>query len=154
MLHEAGVRLCIKNVARAPFIVSTCEEPLNHIIDNIFINAIQGFAGIADRKKEITVTVGSRKGDVVVRLEDNGIGMTPQTLEKAGLNGFTTKPDGNGLGLFICSKLCQVINVSMRMDSREGQGTAVTLTIPHRRDTRREKHVESEERMGNASPVI
>jgi signal transduction histidine kinase len=154
MLHEAGVRLCIKNVARAPFIVSTCEEPLNHIIDNIFINAIQGFAGIADRKKEITVTVGSRKGDVVVRVEDNGIGMTPQTLEKAGLNGFTTKPDGNGLGLFICSKLCQVINVSMRMDSREGQGTAVTLTIPHRRDTRREKHVESEERMGSARPVI
>jgi signal transduction histidine kinase len=135
MLHEAGIRLCFKNVASAPFIVSTCEEPLIHIIDNILINAIQGFAGIEGRKREITVTVGHQKGNVVVRVDDNGIGMNPQTLEKARLNGFTTKPDGNGLGLFICSKLCQVINISMRMDSREGQGTAVTLTIPHGRDT-------------------
>nr|MDJ0882961.1 ATP-binding protein [Desulfobacterales bacterium] len=53
-----------------------------------------------------------------------------ETLEKACSSGFTTKRDGNGLGLFITNRLCQVIKASMRMDSREGQGTTVTLALP------------------------
>ena len=78
---------------------------------------------------------------IVVKVTDNGVGMSPETLEKACLSGFTTKPDGNGLGLFITHRLCQVIKASMRMDSREGQGTTVTLALPGvGNDRQREGH--------------
>lgn len=140
MFHKAGVRLCIKNVAKAPFIVSTCEEPLIHILDNILINAVQGFATVEGREKEITVTVGSQDGCIVVRVDDNGVGMDEHTLNNARLNGFTTKPDGNGLGLFITDKLCRTIHASMRMESSEGQGTTVLLEIPRNLGTEGEAH--------------
>jgi len=135
MFHKAGVRLCIKNVAKIPYIVSTCEEPLIHILDNILINAVQGLAAAEGRKKEITVTVGLQNASVVVRVEDNGVGMNEHTLKKARLNGFTTRPDGNGLGLFITDKLCQIINATMQMKSLEGLGTTVSLEIPCHLDT-------------------
>ena len=48
LLHKAQVRLQIKNAEGGPLFVSTSEEPLTHILDNILINAIQGVAG-ADR---------------------------------------------------------------------------------------------------------
>jgi signal transduction histidine kinase len=130
MFHEKGARLCVQNAAQAPFLASTCEEPLVHILDNILINALQGVAGVRDRAKKISVSVGQGAATIVVQVQDNGIGMSPETLEKACANGFTTKPDGNGLGLFITNRLCQVIRASMRMDSREGQGTTVTLVLP------------------------
>jgi two-component system CheB/CheR fusion protein len=103
---------------------------LFHILDNILINALQGVAGVHDRPKKISVAVVCGAAAIVVQVRDNGVGMSPETLEKSCTNGFTTKPDGNGLGLFITNRLCQVIKASLRMESREGQGTTVTLALP------------------------
>jgi signal transduction histidine kinase len=130
MCHEKGARLCVQNASQGPFLASTCEEPLVHILDNILINAVQGVAGVRERTQKITVSVGQAAAKIVVQVQDNGVGMSPETLEKACANGFTTKPHGNGLGLFITNRLCQVIKASMRMDSLIGQGTTVTLVLP------------------------
>jgi signal transduction histidine kinase len=130
LFHEADARVCIKNAEQALYLVSTCEEPLVHILDNILINAIQGVADARGREKEITITAGSKDEHIVVQVSDNGIGMSAGTLAKAGTNGFTTKPNGNGLGLFITNRLCQVINASLQLESREGQGTCARLTLP------------------------
>ncbi len=134
LIKGAGVRLTIRDAAQASFAASTCEEPLVHILDNILINAVQGVAGVAKRRKQITVAAEQCADAIVVKVTDNGVGMSPETLEKACSSGFTTKPDGNGLGLFITNRLCQVIKASLRMDSREGQGTTVTLALPRAGD--------------------
>ncbi|MDJ0874316.1 MAG: ATP-binding protein [Desulfobacterales bacterium] len=91
---------------------------------------MQGVAGVAQRRKQISVAAEQCANTILVKVADNGIGMSPETLEKACSSGFTTKRHGNGLGLFITNRLCQVIKASMRMDSREGQGTTVTLALP------------------------
>ncbi|MDJ0803063.1 MAG: response regulator [Desulfobacterales bacterium] len=130
LIHAADIQLTVQNAAQGPFVASTCKEPLVHILDNILINAIQSVAGIKQPDKQITITASRQADKVIVAITDNGIGMNPETLERACSQGFTTKPDGNGLGLFITNRLCQVIKASMRMDSREGRGTTVTLALP------------------------
>lgn len=127
--HAVGARLTIKDAEGGPFLVSTCSEPLTHILDNILINAVHGVSEVTERNREITVEVFSRGERIVLRISDNGIGMDPDTLAKSCLNGFTTKPDGNGLGLFITKRLCRIIMASMHMESRRGQGTTVTLDL-------------------------
>ncbi len=134
LIQGAGVLLTIRDADQASLEVSTCEEPLVHIIDNILINAVQGVAGVAKRRKKIAVAAEQGADAIVVKVTDNGVGMSPETLEKACSSGFTTKPDGNGLGLFITHRLCQVIKASMRMDSREGRGTTITLSLPRAGD--------------------
>ncbi len=130
LIHAAGIQITIRNAAEGPFIASTCKEPLVHILDNILINAFQSVAGIERRGKQITIATARQAERIMVAITDNGIGMNPETLERACSKGFTTKSDGNGLGLFITSRLCQVIKASMRMDSGEGRGTTVTLALP------------------------
>jgi signal transduction histidine kinase len=43
---------------------------------------------------------------------------------------FTTKPSGTGLGLSICHELVQAHGGDIRVDSEEGHGTSVRITIP------------------------
>jgi signal transduction histidine kinase len=43
---------------------------------------------------------------------------------------FTTKPTGTGLGLSISHELVQAHGGDIHVDSEEGRGTCVTITIP------------------------
>ena len=130
MLHNTGVRLQIKNAEGGPFLVTTCEDPLIHVLDNILINAIQGVAEVKNREKEIIVTAVPQGTHMRVQVTDNGVGMDPETLSRACRSGFTTKPDGNGLGLFITKRLCQIIKAELHLESQAGNGTTVTLRLP------------------------
>jgi signal transduction histidine kinase len=43
---------------------------------------------------------------------------------------FTTKPSGTGLGLSISHELVRAHGGDIRIDSQEGRGTSVKITIP------------------------
>jgi signal transduction histidine kinase len=43
---------------------------------------------------------------------------------------FTTKTDGSGLGLTIASQIARDHSGELRIESREGEGTTVTLCLP------------------------
>jgi signal transduction histidine kinase len=43
---------------------------------------------------------------------------------------FTTKTNGSGLGLTIASQIARDHSGELRIDSREGEGTTVTLRLP------------------------
>jgi signal transduction histidine kinase/CheY-like chemotaxis protein len=76
---------------------------------------------------------GSDTGDcVAVVVRDNGIGMDEQTLSRAFEPFFTTKAAGKGTGLGL-SQVRDFVERSggrIGLDSREGQGTTVTLYLP------------------------
>ena len=74
-----------------------------------------------------------RPGDyAVLTVEDDGVGMTEQVALRAFDPFFTTKPLGQdaGLGLSIVWGFARQSGGTARMDSRAGQGTTVTLTLP------------------------
>jgi two-component system sensor histidine kinase RegB len=68
------------------------------------------------------------------RLEvaDQGSGMTPEVLTRAGEPFFSTKPAGTGmgLGLFLARTFAEQLGGEMKVDSRPGQGTTVQLLLP------------------------
>lgn len=69
---------------------------------------------------------------VVVRLEDNGCGMDPQTLEHATDPFFSHRPAGRGrgLGLSRAARWIEINGGRLRLDSREGQGTTAFVEFP------------------------
>lgn len=68
---------------------------------------------------------------VVIRVEDDGIGLDAQSLEKAFEPFFTTKGDaGTGLGLSMVYGFARQSGGSVRLDSQVGRGTTVTLMLP------------------------
>ena len=68
-------------------------------------------------------------GDVRLRIEDTGPGMSPEALTRAFQPFFTTKPDGTGLGLPLAKKLLEATGARLSVES-DGSGTRVAITLP------------------------
>jgi signal transduction histidine kinase len=67
-----------------------------------------------------------------LQCRDNGVGMSPEVLERAFDPFFTTKPpgSGSGLGLSICDGIIRSHGGRIFVDSAVGRGTAVTVLLP------------------------
>jgi signal transduction histidine kinase len=65
-----------------------------------------------------------------VAFADQGAGIRAENLEKIFEPGFTTQCGSPGLGLAVTRKVIEQHGGTVRVESREGQGTTFTLTLP------------------------
>ncbi|MBF0568381.1 MAG: response regulator [Nitrospirae bacterium] len=81
---------------------------------------------------KITVTQDDENTPVAVVVSDNGIGMSPTIKERALEPFFTTKEigQGTGLGLSISYGIIKDHNGRLEIESTEGEGTAVRISLP------------------------
>jgi len=75
-----------------------------------------------------------RQPVVVLTVQDNGPGMSPEVLSMAFQPNFTTKEAGRGfgLGLSIVKRLVTQANGAIHVYSRQGEGTIFTIYLPAR----------------------
>ncbi|MFP3947748.1 MAG: ATP-binding protein, partial [Longimicrobiales bacterium] len=85
-----------------------------------------------DDRPGVTVRIEALPASDTVRLvvEDTGRGMPPEEMERAFEDFFTTKEDGTGLGLSVVRRLVRDLGGSVSLESEEGRGTRVALTLP------------------------
>jgi two-component system sensor histidine kinase HydH len=79
------------------------------------------------------LVIGARRlasGHVLLWVEDRGAGVAPADLPHVFEPYFTTKRTGTGLGLAIARKVVEALGGSIRMESREGEGTRVEVELP------------------------
>lgn len=69
---------------------------------------------------------------VVLEIEDNGQGMTPEVIERAMVPFFTTKKvgEGSGLGLSMVHRFVEESGGDMQIDSQQDVGTVIKLLLP------------------------
>jgi PAS domain S-box-containing protein len=85
---------------------------------------------------EITLEVERAAGDVIFRVRDSGIGMTPEQLSRL-FQAFSqaeastaARYGGTGLGLAITRRLCQLMGGEIQVDSEAGRGSTFTVRLP------------------------
>ena len=88
-------------------------------------------------EKRIILRAWARQGKVFAEIEDTGIGIPDQIMDKVFEPFFTTKPvgKGTGLGLSISYGIVQDYDGTIHLDSTEGVGTKFTLSFPALDDT-------------------
>ncbi len=113
-------------------------------VGRVFLNVLENaLYAMREKKKalgaayapELSVRTEARGSDVEVRIQDNGVGMPKKVADRVFEPFFTTKPAGQGTGLGL--SLSREIVVlghqgSMVVDSTEGEGTLVVVTLPRR----------------------
>ncbi len=104
---------------------------IEQVFMNLLINANHAMPGGG----EITLAGRAVSGMVEVEITDTGHGISHKNLNKIFDPFFTTKKEGEGtgLGLAVCNSIVEHNGGAMRVASREGEGTAFTVSLP--RDT-------------------
>ncbi|MEC2072678.1 ATP-binding protein [Alkalihalophilus marmarensis] len=103
-----------------------CEETkIKQVFVNLLKNAVE-----ATNNGHIYVMVKKQREVVEIVIEDEGCGISKETLSKISEPFFTTKEKGTGLGLLICDKIIDNHNGMRSIESTEGVGTTFTITFP------------------------
>jgi signal transduction histidine kinase len=93
---------------------------------NVVENALHAMPG----KGSLRLTSRIDAGWVVIRVEDDGIGMDADALARVFEPYFSTKTTGTGLGLPIALRNIELSGGQVSVDSEKGRGTAVTIKLP------------------------
>ncbi len=112
------------------------RKRIGEILYNILSNAVHftGKGGRVTLKAGTVKTQDKEFEDIVFHVEDTGIGMSRKTLNTL-YEPFARGPEaiswgeGMGLGMAITKKLIELMNGSIEVESEEGKGTAVTVTL-------------------------
>lgn len=97
-------------------------------VANLLDNAIK-----YGQDKPIFVSVLSKKGSVIIIVQDNGIGINKQDQEEIFNNRFRVNElnkDGYGIGLSLVCHVCDLCGGFVMLDSKPGKGTTFYLSFP------------------------
>ena len=104
---------------------------LQQVVLNLVINAMEAMSSINERARELVITTSNMEPDQVqVTVEDSGIGIDPEKLEKIFDSFYTTKPGGMGMGLSISRSILQAHGGRVWAARKDGYGTMFHFTLP------------------------
>lgn len=103
------------------------EHRLKQLLINLIRNAMDA---LSEKPRLVTVNCVYTDSAAVIEVEDTGIGLQPQTLQRLGEPFFTTKEGGTGLGLFLCQQIIRQHQGNLQFNSKVGNGTIVRVSIP------------------------
>ena len=89
-----------------------------------------------DSHSEIEMYAKLGKENVILYVEDNGIGIKKgeitRVFEKGftGTNGRLSNKKSTGIGLYLCKKLCDKLGIAIELNSTQGEGTEIRLVFP------------------------
>ena len=66
----------------------------------------------------------------ILKISDNGCGMSDETLAKLFEPYYTTKANGTGLGMTMVYKIIKEFSGDITVDSKEGEGTSFIIAFP------------------------
>ncbi|MCL4436235.1 MAG: ATP-binding protein [Thaumarchaeota archaeon] len=101
-------------------------EQLERALFNLVQNAVQAMP----HRGELTVATATSDKLIRIKIGDTGIGIPEENLEKIFTPFFTTKPEGNGLGLSGAKRIVESHGGAIHIDSKKGRGTTITMELP------------------------
>ncbi len=100
-------------------------------LENVVRNACEAMPrGGALRVSTCFLPQDRAGGEVVVRVQDEGVGMDARQLERVFDDFFTTKAEGTGLGLGFVRRVVEAHGGAVRISSQPSRGTVVELVLP------------------------
>ena len=115
------------------------QDKMTQVLDNVISNAIK----YSPEGGEIIFTCKKRRNELLVSVEDQGLGIAYDKLDKIFDRFYRTdlartrKLGGTGLGLAITKEIVEAHYGQIWAESKEGKGTTILFTLPLMREMRR-----------------
>jgi two-component system NtrC family sensor kinase len=106
-------------------------------IQQVFLNLLLNSAESIAREGTITISTEDKNDRCIISIVDTGCGIKSEDLNKIFDPFYTTKPvgKGTGLGLSVSYGIVKQYKGEIHCDSREGEGTTFSVTIPYQHIT-------------------
>ena len=116
----------ISEIPEDEFYIEADYNRLKQTLVNIIKNSRES---IKD-KGIIKLSTNIKNNKVKIFIEDSGIGMTKEELQKIKEAFFTTKQSGTGLGVFMANEIITAHHGTLEYFSKKNEGTKVVITLP------------------------
>lgn len=110
-----------------PYVKAT-EDKLQRVFTNLFFNSLDAMS--SGGRIRVSTRLLDHEQWVEIRVEDNGRGIRASDLPKVFDPFFSTKKHGTGLGLTNCAQIVRGYGGMITLESREGEGTTVSIRLP------------------------
>lgn len=123
-IHEVEVKFSFNNSLNKHY----DRNQIQQCLINLYKNGIE-----AMKEKgggTLLIDISERKHNIVIRIQDTGIGMTREEISRLGKPYYSTKEEGTGLGMLMVYSTINKVKGSIEVDSEKGKGTTFLITIP------------------------
>jgi len=121
--RKSGVEMDVQGDARPMNAAEIDPDKVKQVLLNVFLNALSAMPGGG----KLSVRMEAQKESVEVTVSDTGAGIRENDLPRIFDPYFTSKPAGTGLGLAVVQKIMEAHGGAVKVESKEGHGTKVTL---------------------------
>ncbi|MFC0559323.1 ATP-binding protein [Halalkalibacter alkalisediminis] len=112
---------------------STKELPISCVKDHmkqVFLNLVKNSLDAVNSEGEVVISIDKEGDHCLIKVVDNGGGMSAQVLRQVFNPFFTMKENGTGLGLVVCKRIIESYGGKIAINSELDRGTVVELRIP------------------------
>jgi len=131
---ELNIRFTLKSGSKmSRNDISLMSGDLVTIIGNLLDNAMDSMNQNTDFPKELSVGIFTKPHAMIISVDDTGMGITPENQKLIFENGFSTKGENRGTGLFVVNNLIRKYGGSISVESEPSAGTSFTITLTDER---------------------
>ncbi|MEO8412998.1 MAG: HAMP domain-containing sensor histidine kinase [Ginsengibacter sp.] len=107
-------------------IVQADTSLVEQVLINLIVNAMEAVKDVPEPRIVLSAyNLNNRK--IIVKVSDNGPGMSEEIMDKIFIPFFSTKKNGSGIGLSLCKQIMMLHKGNIQVQSRLGEGTAFSL---------------------------
>ncbi len=101
---------------------------LARCMHNLIDNAVESI----EAEGKVTLSLERTRKEIVFKINDTGTGIAPDNLTKMGIEKFSSKEFGEGLGVYHAKKCIEELKGTLNFESTQDQGTTAILKLPYR----------------------
>lgn len=107
------------------------EKWLSFVLNQLLVNAVRYSAG---KSSKVTIRAYERGANVVLEVQDYGIGIPPEDIRRVFQPYFTGEngrkyAESTGMGLYLVKEICGKLNHAVELESVVGTGTTVRVVL-------------------------
>jgi len=122
-----GSGIHLKTYLRAVSPVEGDPEEIEEMLSHVVFNAVEAMPHGGD----LYLSIEENAGQAHIYVQDCGVGIAPEILDKVFDPFFTTKEDGRpGLGLCVAQAIARRHKGTLEVSSKKNEGTVVTIRLP------------------------
>ncbi len=99
---------------------------VEQVLINLLVNAIEAVKDKPEPRIVLSAYISTNR-KTVIKIADNGAGMSEEVLDKIFIPFFSTKKTGSGIGLSLCKQIMMLHRGTIQVQSAEGEGSAFSL---------------------------